>query len=81
MKLNDQELSPEQREAARQYSAEALLGRVAKYISLEDQISVAEAFNKLYHTDLPEKIFDWETKLYLEGPGYLYELYKDTEFF
>jgi hypothetical protein len=64
-------------EQQRQFMLEAVIGEVVTYIAEDDGIGLVDAFECFYATQLYSKMLDFETLLYREGPGYLYELYRE----
>ena len=51
---------------------------IIAYITEDEQIEPEEAMKKFYTSELYEKIMDPETGLYLEGSGYIYDLYQNS---
>ena len=50
---------------------------IVDMISTDQNIEYDEAMNKFYNSEVFEKLIDKETGLYLESPGYVYDLFKD----
>ena len=45
----------------------------------DNALSVQEAMEKFYNSTVFDRLCDYETGLYRESGGYVYELYKDEE--
>jgi hypothetical protein len=61
-----------------QFMIDFLIGEVSGYIAKDCGISVEDAMSKFYGSKTCERLFNRNTLLYREGPGYLYEFYKDV---
>lgn len=56
---------------------EYVIQDIIDMISTDWSIEYDEAKNKLYNSEVFEKLIDEETGLYLESPNYVYDLFKD----
>jgi len=63
----------------RLFMVEYLTGAVANYISENENIGLLEAFDKFYSSIWYKRLLNYETLLYRESAGYVYELYKSQE--
>lgn len=50
---------------------------VAAYIAEDEDIDIATAFRRFYDSSVAVKLDNLNNLLYREGPGYIYEMYKD----
>jgi len=71
MKLND-----EKTEKQRLFMVEYITGAVANNISKDENISLLEAFENFYKSIWYKRLLNYDTLLYRESAGYVYELYK-----
>jgi len=71
MKLND-----EKTEKQRLFMVEYITGAVANNISKDENISLLEAFGNFYNSIWFKRLLNYDTLLYRESAGYVYELYK-----
>ena len=63
-------------EKQRLFMVEYVTGAVANYISRDENISLLEAFEIFYKSVWYKRLLDYNTLLYRESAGYVYELYK-----
>jgi len=63
----------------RLFMVEYLTGAVANYISENENIGLLEAFDKFYSSIWYKRLLNYDTLLYRESAGYVYELYKSQE--
>jgi len=63
-------------EKQRLFMVEYLTGAVAIFISEDDKIGLLDAFGKFYSSIWYKRLLNYDTLLYRESAGYLYELYK-----
>jgi len=63
-------------EKQRQFMIEYITGAVANFISQDENIDLLDAFGKFYESIWYKRLIDYETLLYRESAGYVYELYK-----
>ena len=56
-----------------EYSIQDIIDMISTYQSIEYD----EAMNKLYNSEVFEKLIDKDTGLYLESSEYVYDLFKD----
>ena len=56
---------------------EYVIQDIIDMISTDWSIEYDEAKNKVYNSEVFEKLIDEETGLYLESPNYVYDLFKD----
>jgi len=55
---------------------ELIIDDVARYLIEDTGISVIEALDTVYHSQLYDKLMDTETGLYYQSPAYCYEYLK-----
>ena len=60
----------------RLFMVEYLTGAVANSISKDENIGLIEAFGKFYSSIWYKRLLNYDTLLYRESAGYVYELYK-----
>ena len=60
----------------RLFMVEYLTGAVAKFISENENIELLDAFGKFYNSIWYKRLLNYDTLLYRESAGYVYELYK-----
>ena len=53
-----------------------VISQVVHYISEDKKITAEQALKIFFSSDLSKKIEDVETGYYLEGPSYIYEIFK-----
>ena len=73
MKLDD--IKTEQQ---RLFMIEYVTGAVANLISKNENIALLDAFEKFYSSIWYKRLLNYNTMLYRESAGYVYELYKST---
>ena len=56
---------------------QTLSAAIAVYISEDEAISIEDAFERFYDSEAASKLEDLNNLLYREGPGYIYEMYRD----
>lgn len=56
---------------------EYMIQDIVDMIATDQKIEYDEAMNRLYNSEIFEKLQDQETGLYLESPEYVYDLFKD----
>jgi len=56
-----------------------VITEVITYIMEDTALSVQEAMNTFYNSEVFDRLCDCETGLYRESGGYVYELYKDEK--
>ena len=56
---------------------EYMIQDIIDVFTTDQNIEYDEAMNKFYNSKIFEKLQDTETGLYLESPGYVYDLFKD----
>jgi len=61
-------------EKQRLFMVEYLTGAVAKFISEDENIGLLDAFEKFYSSIWYKRLLDYNTLLYRESAGYVYEL-------
>ncbi|GBU23483.1 hypothetical protein R83H12_00094 [Fibrobacteria bacterium R8-3-H12] len=71
MKSND-----EKTEKQRLFMVEYITGAVANNISKDENISLLAAFENFYKSIWYKRLLNYDTLLYRESAGYVYELYK-----
>jgi hypothetical protein len=71
MKSND-----EKTEKQRLFMVEYITGAIANNISKDENISLLEAFESFYKSVWYKRLLNYESLLYRESAGYVYELYK-----
>jgi hypothetical protein len=71
MKSND-----DKTEKQRLFMVEYITGAVANNISRDENISLLEAFENFYKSIWYKRLLNYDTLLYRESAGYVYELYK-----
>jgi len=62
-------------EKQRLFMVEYLTGAVAKFISENENIGLLDAFGKFYSSIWYKRLLNYDTLLYRESAGYVYELY------
>lgn len=55
---------------------ELIIDDVARYLIEDTGVSVIEALDIVYHSQLYDKLMDTETGLYYQSPAYCYEYLK-----
>ena len=68
-------LDESREEKQRLFMVEYITGAIANYISKNENISLLEAFEKFYGSIWYKRLLDYNTLLYRESAGYVYELY------
>ncbi|MCL2443631.1 MAG: hypothetical protein FWD13_09255 [Treponema sp.] len=63
-------------EKQRLFMVEYLTGAIAKLISDNENISLLDAFGKFYSSIWYKRLLNYDTLLYRESAGYVYELFK-----
>ncbi|MCI7130668.1 MAG: hypothetical protein MSA09_09010 [Lachnospiraceae bacterium] len=61
----------------REFLVEANVQDVLKYIITENKLPIMDAMRQFYASEVFKKLQDYETGLYLESPGYIYEMYRN----
>jgi len=69
--------SESKEEKQRLFMVEYITGAIANYISKNENISLLEAFEKFYNSIWYKRLLNYDTLLYRESAGYVYELYKE----
>jgi hypothetical protein len=62
----------------RLFMIEYLTGAVANKISENEKIGLIEAFGKFFNSIWYKRLLNYDTLLYRESAGYVYELYKSN---
>ena len=65
-------------EKQRLFMVEYITGAVANFISENENIELLDAFEKFYSSVWYQRLINYDTLLYRESAGYMYELYKST---
>ena len=63
-------------EKQRLFMIEYLTGAVANFISEDENLELLDAFGKFYNSIWYKRLLNYDTLLYRESAGYIYELYK-----
>jgi len=71
----------EKTEKQRQFMIEYITGAVANLISKNENIELLDAFEKFYKSVWYKRLLNYDTLLYRESAGYVYELYREPEDF
>ncbi len=58
------------------FLVESMIDDIARYLIEESDLSVLEALDIVYNSELYEKLVDLETGLYYQSPAYCYEYLK-----
>ena len=58
------------------FMIEYITGAVASLISKNENIGLLDAFGKFYNSIWYKRLLNYDTLLYRESAGYVYELYK-----
>ena len=58
------------------FMTEYITGAVAHLISENEKIELLDAFEKFYNSIWYKRLLNYDTLLYRESAGYVYELYK-----
>jgi len=66
-------------EKQRLFMVEYITGAIANYISKNENTSLLEAFEKFYNSIWYKRLLNYDTLLYRESAGYVYELYKSED--
>ena len=61
----------------REFLVEANIQDVLKCIITEKQIPIMDAMRQFYASEVFKKLQDYATGLYLESPGYIFEMYQN----
>lgn len=61
----------------REFLTESNIQEVLKYIITDNRISMLDAFRQFYSSEVFKKLQNYENGLYLESPGYIYDLYQN----
>ena len=69
--------SESKEEKQKLFMVEYITGAIANYISKNENISLLEAFEKFYNSIWYKRLLNYDTLLYRESAGYVYELYKE----
>ena len=56
---------------------EYLIQDIVDMFATDQNMEYDEAMNMFYNSEVYEKLQDKETGLYLESPGYVYDIFKD----
>jgi len=70
--------SDEKTEKQRLFMVEYITGAIANNISRDEKISLLEAFEIFYKSIWYKRLLNYDTLLYRESAGYVYELYKEN---
>ena len=65
-------------EKQRLFMTEYITGAVASLISENEKIELLDAFEKFYNSIWYRRLLNYDTLLYRESAGYVYELYKSA---
>jgi len=65
-------------EKQRQFMIEYITGAVADLISKNENIELLDAFEKFYNSIWYKRLLNYDTLLYRESAGYVYDLYSST---
>jgi hypothetical protein len=68
--------SESKEEKQKLFMVEYITGAIANYISKNENIGLLEAFEKFYNSIWYKRLLNYDTLLYRESAGYVYELYK-----
>lgn len=63
-------------EKQKQFMIEYITGAVASMISENENIELLDAFEQFYNSIWYKRLLNYDTLLYRESAGYVYELYK-----
>ena len=63
-------------EKQRLFMVEYITGAVAHLIAENENIGILDAFEKFYSSIWYKRLLNYDTLLYRESAGYVYELYK-----
>lgn len=55
---------------------DSMIDDVTSYLIEDTELSIVEALDIVYHSQLYDKLMDLETGLYYQSPAYCYELLK-----
>ena len=66
-------------ESQRLFMVEYITGAVANIISEKENIELLDAFEKFYNSIWYKRLLNYNTLLYRESAGYVYELYKSPQ--
>ena len=66
----------EKNEKQRLFMIEYITGAIAHFISKDENIKLLDAFEKFYNSIWYKRLLNYDTLLYRESAGYVYELYK-----
>ena len=69
--------SESKEEKQKLFMVEYITGAIANYISKNENIGLLEAFEKFYNSIWYKRLLNYDTLLYRESAGYVYELYKE----
>jgi len=72
-------LDEDKQEKQRLFMVEYITGAIAHYISRDENVNLLEAFEKFYNSIWYKRLLNYNTLLYRESAGYVYELYKSPE--
>ena len=67
-------------EKQRLFMVEYITGAVANLISENENIEVLDAFEKFYNSIWYKRLLNYDTLLYRESAGYIYELYNSIQY-
>jgi len=70
-------LDESKQEKQRLFMVEYITGAIANFISRDENISLLDAFGKFYSSIWYKRLLNYDTLLYRESAGYVYELYKE----
>jgi len=70
--------SNDKTEKQRLFMVEYITGAIANNISRDKKISLLEAFEIFYKSVWYKRLLNYDTLLYRESAGYVYELYKEN---
>ena len=62
--------------AKEQFLIDCIIDDIATYLINDKEMSIIEALDIVYNSQLYEKLFDLKTGLYYQSPAYNYELLK-----
>jgi hypothetical protein len=58
------------------FLVESIIDDVARYIVEDEDVTILDALNTVYNSQLYEKLMDLGTGIYYQSPAYCYELLK-----
>ena len=60
-----------------QFLVEYITTRVVEWIARDENVGLEEALSRFHNSETCEKLEQRSTDMYIESPGYVYDVYRD----